>query len=111
VNWRTRYDLSTDDISREFIEHDFGLLANEPDILTKSGVFAALASHGIIPIFSTRFYASLPESFSEAALANDDAQVIPQLIRRLADTGGLQQRREKLLELSARELAWRRIAE
>ncbi|HWN96506.1 MAG TPA: hypothetical protein VNT99_15865 [Methylomirabilota bacterium] len=111
VNWRKRFDLSKEDISRELLGHDFGLLANEPDILTKSGVFAALASHGTIPILSARSQADLPPSLSDAAIANDDGAGLPHLMRMLGDAVCLRQRREHLLELSGRELAWKRIAE
>ena len=54
VNWRRCFDLSSDEISRELSGQHLGLLANEPDVLTKSGVFAALAEHGVIPVVSTR---------------------------------------------------------
>jgi hypothetical protein len=111
VHWKTRFDLSTDEISRELASHDFGLLANEPDILTKSGVFAALASHGTIPIVAAPSQADLPEPWCEAAIANDDGEAIPQVRSMLSDKARLRQMHESLLEFSAHELAWNRITE
>ncbi|HUR59652.1 MAG TPA: hypothetical protein VM029_18175, partial [Opitutaceae bacterium] len=110
VKWRQRFDLSTSEISAELAQHDLGLLANEPDILTKSGVFAALATHGVIPIVSTPAGEALPESVARAALANDDGGAIAPLVAALRDATLLRPRRDELLAFAARELAWPGIA-
>ncbi len=110
VKWRTRFDLSTTEISHELVAHHFGLLANEPDILTKSGVFAALAGHGTIPIVSTPAKAPLPASLEPLVLANDDVQNIS-VLTRLRNPEHWQQMRYGLLEFSGAELAWNRITE
>jgi hypothetical protein len=110
VNWHDRFDLSAEEISRELSAHDFGLLANEPDTLTKSGVFAALASHGVVPIVSTPSGSSLPELIRNAALANDDGVCIPDVLSAVNDVARLEILRRNVLTLASRELAWPRIA-
>jgi hypothetical protein len=110
ANWRKGFNLSNAEISSELTQHDIGLLANEPDILTKSGVFAALATHGVLPIISTPRGEVLPECVQEAALANDDAEAIPSLVQSLRDTEWIKSRRERLLAFAARELHWPGIA-
>ncbi len=74
VNWRRRFDLSAEELSHELHQHDLGILANEPDILTKSGVFAALANHGVVPVVAAQKIAALPQFVQQAVLANDDGE-------------------------------------
>ena len=110
VEWRTRFNLLAEDISAELVQHDVGLLANEPDVLTKSGVFAALAAHGVVPIVSTPAREPLPERFRPSVLANDDDRNIEQLVQLLREPSALNQRREHVRALAARELGWPGIA-
>lgn len=111
ANWRKRFDLPVSEISTELSAHDCGLLANEPDILTKSGVFAALASHGVAPIVSVRGRSSVPEPLRPAVLANDDAESIAEGLARLGTDESLRLMRTKIQEFADRELAWSRITE
>lgn len=110
LRWRTRFDLLVEEISRELAAHDIGLLANEPDILTKSGVFAALAAHGVVPIVSTPSRQQLPERWRSSLLANDDNQEIEKLLHLLRGTEALRQRREGLRAIASRELGWSGVA-
>ena len=111
IAWRKQFDLASAAVSHELREHDFGLLANEPDILTKSGVFAALAAHGVIPIVADSNHCSLPRLFHDAALVNADMGAsAAAVLNALRDTLGLNEMRDRLLALSANELAWPRIA-
>jgi hypothetical protein len=110
--WRKRFDLSAEEISRELVMHEFGLLANESDVLTKSGVFAALTMHGVIPILSASPRAALPSFTLEAVFANDNsATTITTLLDAMRDSHRLQQTREQLIETVADHLAWPRITQ
>ncbi len=111
VIWCRRFDLPSDNISQELLQHDLGFVANEPDILTKSGVFAALANHGVIPVVSLRGSASLPAFVREAVLGNDDCESIPKIVQALGDAERLETLRNNLLALASRELSWVRIAQ
>jgi hypothetical protein len=111
VEWRRRFDLSTEEISRELLQQDLGIVANEPDILTKSGVFAALANHGIVPIVAVQRAAALPKFVQHAVLSNDDARLISTVVPMLRETGQLDTLRAKLVALASQELSWRNIAQ
>ena len=112
ICWRQRFDLSGNDVSHELATHDFGLLANEPDVLTKSGVFAALATHGVVPIVAKACHAALPRLFHNAALINEDTpDSTAAVLGTLRDTRGLSEMRERLQGLANGELAWSRIAQ
>lgn len=110
VPWRTRFDLSAGEISAELAEHDLGLLTNEPDLLTKSGVFAALATHGVIPIVAGPTPAAPPVFAAESIVLNDDSPgAIGALLKTLRDRNRIQNTREQLLTATAPHLAWPRI--
>jgi hypothetical protein len=112
VSWRKRFDLTGEEISHELAGHDLGLLANEPDLLTKSGVFAALAMHGVVPILSAASHAAVPAFAMSAVLANDETPgSITSQIEILRDPKRLQQTREDLVNSTAEHLAWPRITQ
>jgi hypothetical protein len=111
VNWHRRFDLSAKELSHELHQHDLGILANEPNTLTKSGVFAALANHGVVPIVAAQNIAALPPFIQPAVLANDDGERIPQIERALGEPRRLEALRENLLAIANRELSWPRIAQ
>jgi hypothetical protein len=110
VPWRKSFDLTGEEISHELAGHDLGLLANEPDVLTKSGVFAALAMHGVVPILSASSHAALPAFTTNAVLVNDDTPASSAtLLEIIRDPIRLQQTREHLVKTTAEHLAWPRI--
>jgi hypothetical protein len=110
VAWRSRFDLSAGEISDELAEHDLGLIANEPDILTKSGVFAALTAHGVVPIVAGPTQAALPVFAAESVILNDDGPgTIAALLKTLRDRNRIQHTRDQLLAATAPHLAWPRI--
>lgn len=45
--WQEAFDLTPDQVSQLLVTQDLGLVCNEPDILTKSSVFAVLSAHGV----------------------------------------------------------------
>jgi hypothetical protein len=111
TEWRRQFDLSAVELSQELAGQDFGFLANEPDILTKSGVFAALATHGVIPIIPIA-QAARPEFVNQAALSNDDTpQSFAALLDTLRDAAKLRSRRERLLAVATDHLAWPRVTQ
>jgi hypothetical protein len=111
LQWRKRFDLSVAEISAELQAHEVGLLANEPDILTKSGVFAALAGHGVVPVVSIRGARSPVVSLREAVIANDDAALLNEATRLARPSEQLNARRERLVEFAHRDLSWRGVAQ
>ena len=111
VRWDLRFNLPADEISRELLAHDFGLLANEPNTLTKSGVFAALAAHGVIPIVAQGEPVRWAPPFAGAVIVDDESGDLAEWRQFLGDPTRLKHGRERLLGLAARELSWARITE
>jgi hypothetical protein len=104
------FDLSSAEVSRHLAKHHVGLLANEPDIITKSGVFAALAEHGVIPVVSAREDQKLSAALSRAVIANTErTKSVEATLSLLRDPVRLQQMRTRLLAFAANELAWPRM--
>ena len=111
ASWNMRFNLSADEISRELLAHDFGLLANEPDTLTKSGVFAAFAAHGVIPVIASGKSARWAPPWAGVVIVDDESGNIAEWRQFLSDSTRPKNRRERLLALAARELSWARITE
>ena len=111
VIWRRRFDLTAREISHELVQHDLGLVANEPDILTKSGVFAALANHSVVPVISSRGSMALPKLLQNAVLPNDDGKSIPKISQAICSRATLETLREHLRATATGELSWPRIAQ
>lgn len=111
VKWRKRFDLTTAEISRELARHDVGLLANAPDVLTKSGVFAAFATHGVVPMISVSGDAPVTPALRGALLVNDERSTVARIVQLLRDGANWRERREKLLKVAGNELAWPGIAQ
>jgi hypothetical protein len=110
VAFKTRFDVSATDVSRHLAQQDLGFIANEPDVLTKSGVFAALASHGLVPVLSTRNGAGVPEFARGAVLGNDDSEAdVQRVTASLRQRADLERVREAVMRLAAEQLAWSRI--
>lgn len=109
VEWERRFALTPDEIASALASHQCGLLANEPDILTKSGVFAAFATNGVVPVVSTPRGERLPASLEKAVLRNDEKQLIATTAAELVDPRQLQARAEALLTFARNELDWSRI--
>jgi hypothetical protein len=109
ARWNLRFNLPIEQISQELIHHDLGLLPNEPETLTKSGVFAAFATHGIIPVLCHQTGANVPLPLREIVIARDDTRNVAELRRLHDDPRELVKRREELIAFAARELSWSRI--
>ncbi len=106
ITWRNRFDLSREEISGELVQHHAGLLANVPDILTKSGVFAAFAAHGVVPVIAGQSGDRVRGKMGGAALVNDDRQYISRAVQCLRDPVRMAAMRDHLLDLAAHELSW-----
>lgn len=48
--WHEAFDLTASEVSQLLATQDLGLVSNEPDVLTKSTVFASLSAHGVVSV-------------------------------------------------------------
>jgi hypothetical protein len=86
------------------------LLPTNRDALTKSGVFAALTSHGVVPVVSARQGDTLSDPLESVAIANtDDSERVASIVALLSDLATLRSFRDRAMSFAASELAWSRI--
>ena len=109
--WQAAFDLPPEDVAEKLAQCDIGFVANEPGILTKSGVFAALAANGVVCVVSNREGGSPRVPFRQCVLLNDDdPRHFGPLLSQLRDGAALTQMRESALSVSRTALAWEQIA-
>lgn len=110
--WREETNLSAAQISAVLAGQDLGLIANEPDMLTKSGVFAAYTGHGILTVVADQLGRPLPAIWRDAVLLNADTEASVQaLSRSLNNPSEIASRRAQVRVLGESEISWPRIAE
>lgn len=109
--WRSECDLPASQVAEALAECDVGLVANEAGTLTKSGVFAALASNAVVAVASGRDATPLAAPYDESVLLNDDTESgIAALLGTLNRSNEMAARRRQTRELARSELAWPRLA-
>jgi hypothetical protein len=109
--WRESFGLPTGAISQFLLTQDVGLVANELDILSKSGVYAALTVHGVVTIAKQDAGTnSTPLSGQPyPALLNLDSE--PQVLASLlADPGEIQRMRHDIESAALETLSWHAIS-
>ena len=110
--WQSHHDLPERALSHLLQEHNCGLAANGPALLSKSSVYAALCAHDLVVICAR----DLPEHAGKAAgtlelpcLESDDQR--PQLaLDHLCDAGQMGLLREATRRAAQRSLSWKAIA-
>ena len=109
--WRSLYDLPPERVARELAQCDVGFVANDAGILTKSGVFAALAGNGVACVAAAKDDSPLRPPFRDCVLLNsDDPREFDSLLAQLQDVTTLTRLRENALAVSETVLSWERIA-
>ena len=107
--WKEHYDLAPEPLSRLVLEQDLGLVSNWPGILTKSGVFAVLAAHGVPAVIAKKgpHPSNLPDAFFE----NDDSPAsIATCLSEFHDAALVARKRHTLAQFHDSELRWDRVA-
>lgn len=104
--WRREYNLSPEGISDVLINQDVGLVATQPNLLTKSGVYAALCAHGIIPLVKEVLGAneSIVPMFLVADTCTND------VIEHLSNEQEISDLKQNLRQTNNNFLSWRTIA-
>ncbi|WP_155989831.1 hypothetical protein RG903_02600 [Thermithiobacillus tepidarius DSM 3134] len=107
--WREAFDLPADAVSGVLLEQDLGLLGNTADTLTKSGVFAALSAHGVLPLVRSG-HASCQAELGQAGLFYERGAQVDQVLDALWNERVMQEKRRTLAKLSSSYLSWHGIA-
>ena len=109
--WHSFYDLPSDQVARHLAQCDVGFVANDSGILTKSGVFAALAGNGVVCVVAAKNDTPLRAPFRDCVLLNsDDPRHVGSLLAQLQDEATIARLRENALAVSRSVLSWERIA-
>jgi glycosyltransferase involved in cell wall biosynthesis len=108
--WRSFFDLPPMQVAETLADCDVGLVANEPDTLTKSGVFAALSTNGVVAIVASSGNAPVPGPFNDCVLLNDEQAGVDAIVAELRGTNRMTARRRATLRAARAELSWDRVA-
>lgn len=109
--WLNEFDLPSAQVADALAACDIGFVANDASTLTKSGVFAAMASNGLVCIASSQDGSTLSAPFNECVMLNDDdARRSDAFIEELRGPNRMIARRRMTLKVAQQELAWPRIA-
>ncbi|MBC8127949.1 MAG: hypothetical protein H8M99_12480, partial [Gloeobacteraceae cyanobacterium ES-bin-144] len=72
-SWRSVFDAAGEKIADELACCHLGVAANAAGLITKSGVFAAFAANGVVPLVWNSDGCAVPDVFRECVLLNDDS--------------------------------------
>ncbi len=109
--WFQQCDLPPAQAAETIAGCDIGLVANDAGTLTKSGVFAALATNAVVCIAADRDQSTLRAPFDECVLLNNDWPArCEAIIAELKGTDRMIARRRLTREIARSELNWARIA-
>lgn len=109
--WCELVDLNPQELSQVLLAHDLGLVGNEPDTLTKSGVFAALCAHGVLPVVRLEKIEYADERVMPAVMSyagNDWG--LRDMAAKLLDDSYIRAKQNALQILAEDYLHWSRIA-
>lgn len=113
--WRTHYDLAPSQISILLLQHDLALSRDWPQLLTKSGSYAAACVHGLITVCQSAEPGMLraPGRDSENALQmpyliNNDRNA-PEALSFLQDAEFIRVLKTQIHETTRSRLSWESI--
>lgn len=105
--WQRAYDLSPLAVSELLREHDLGIVKETAPLLTKSSVFAALCSHGILPVCAAS-QSVAPNLAEEPYLVASNPQ---ELISVMKNPALIARHRAKVEALATTSLRWSSVAQ
>lgn len=110
-DWRNVFDLPPAQVAEALSECDIGLVANDTDTLTKSGVFAALSANGVVSIVARRAGGSVPQPFNDCVLLNDESAGFPAIVSELRGNDRMIARRRATLRAARTTLSWTTVSQ
>lgn len=106
--WQEAFDLTPDQISQLLVTQDLGLVCNEPDILTKSSVFAVLSAHGVLSTICGQIE-KLDDLDQSVFLYNSSSNGILKCSEQMQSEQEVDLKKQALKKLM-RSLDWKQIA-
>ncbi len=105
ANWMRHYDLTPAQASQWLSEQDAGIVKETVPLLTKSSVFAALCSHGILPICAPP---KTRKKEDEPFIINSHTE---SCLMQLQDKRTIRVRKDQLQLLANTALSWSSVAQ
>lgn len=107
--WHEAFDLTASQASQLLATQDLGLVSNEPDVLTKSGVFAALSVHGVLSLLRSQIDMEQGDLDKRVFLYNTNSNLISKCLEKMQNEQEVYQKKQALQTLMQTELNWQTI--
>lgn len=108
--WHEAFDLTASQVSQLLATQDVGLISNQPDILTKSGVFAALSVHGVLSVICGQTDTNQDDLNKSLFLYNNSNSNV-KLIEEMQNEPKIYDKKSALQNLIQNNLDWQKIAQ
>ena len=107
--WYEAFDLTATQVSQLLATQDLGLVSNELDILTKSGVFAVLSAHGVLSAICGQIDAEQNELNKSVFLYNNDSSLNLKCLDEMQNEQEVYGKKQVLKRLVQISLNWEKI--
>ncbi len=108
--WHEAFDLTASQVSQLLATQDLGLVGNQLDIVTKSGTFAALSTHGVLSaICSKRNLAGNDLEKSVFLYDNTSKLTLKCLETKIQNEQEVYQKKQALQTLMQTSISWKTI--
>lgn len=106
--WHEAFDLTASQVSQLLAIQDLGLISNEPDLLTKSGTFAALSVHGVLSVICGK--RDLQQNLHKSVFLYDSSSKLTlKYLEKMQNEQEVYQKKQALQTLIQTSLSWKTI--
>ena len=106
--WHEAFDLTPSQISQLLATQDLGLISNQPDILTKSGSFAALSVHGVLSAVCGKTNLEQDDLYKSVFLY-DSSELNSKYLEKMHNQQEIERKKQALQILIETSLSWKTI--
>lgn len=107
--WYEAFDLTASQASQLLATQDLGLVSNEPNVLTKSGVFASLSVHGVLSVICGQI--NIEQDDLDKSVFSYNSSLTPTLtcLEKMQNKQEVDQKKQALQTLTQTNLDWKTI--
>ena len=107
--WHEAFDLNPSQVSQLLATQDLGLISNEPDILTKSGAFAALSVHGVLSVICGKTDLDQNDLEKSVFLYDSSSKLTLKCLEKMKNEQEIYHKNQALQTLIQTSLSWKTI--